>query len=101
MPTQRLSNLIDILLKPLCTEVKSYVRDDLDFLRHLPDTITPSDKLVTMDVTNLYTNITCTLGLKALEYWINKHPEKNKCPLQKRVHIRSVRNYIKEQCFQF
>jgi len=31
-PTHRLSNLIDILLKPYITEVKSYVRDDLDFL---------------------------------------------------------------------
>jgi hypothetical protein len=30
-PTQRLSNLLDIELKPLCCEVKSYVRDDLDF----------------------------------------------------------------------
>lgn len=36
-PTQRLSNLLDILLKPLCTDVKSYVKDDLDFLRHLPE----------------------------------------------------------------
>ena len=36
-PTQRLSNLLDIILKPLCHNVKSFVRDDLDFLRHLPD----------------------------------------------------------------
>jgi hypothetical protein len=61
-PTQRLSNLIDILLKPLCMEVKSYVRDDLDFLRHLPETITPSDKLVTMDA-----NITSTSGSGVLD----------------------------------
>lgn len=54
-PTQR--QLLDILLKPLCTEVKSFVRDDLDFLRYLPERVTPDDKIVTVDVTNLYTNI--------------------------------------------
>jgi hypothetical protein len=100
-PTQRLSNLIDSLLKPLCTEVKSYVRDDLDFLRHLPDTITPSDKLVTMDVTNLYTNITSTLGLKALEYWINKHPEKINSRFKKEFIIEASEIILKNNTFSF
>ena len=38
-PTQRLSNLLDVLLKPICQEIDSYVKDDIDFLRHLPTTI--------------------------------------------------------------
>lgn len=63
-------------MKPLCTEVKRFVRDDLDFLRYWPDRVTPSDKLVTMDVTNLYTNVISTLGLEALSYYIEKFPEK-------------------------
>ena len=29
--TQRLSNLLDILLKPLCQRVPSFIRDDMDF----------------------------------------------------------------------
>ena len=33
-PTQRLSNLLDIILKPLRHNVKSFVRDDLEFLQH-------------------------------------------------------------------
>ena len=75
-PTQRLSHLMDILLKPLCSEVKSYVRDDLDFLRYLPDKVNQDAKLVTMDVTNLYTNITIDLGINALKYWMNKNIHK-------------------------
>ena len=71
-PTQRLSNLLDIILKPLCHNVKSFVRDDLEFLRHLPDHVESNTTLVTLDVVNLYTNITARLGQEALCYWIEK-----------------------------
>ena len=30
--------------------------------------------LVSLDVTSLYTNINHELGVKSMEYWINKHP---------------------------
>ena len=75
-PTQRLSHLLDILLKPLCSGVKSYVRDDFDFLRHLPERVENNSKLVTLDVINLYSNISSSLGLEAVDYWISKNPEK-------------------------
>ncbi|XP_062579478.1 uncharacterized protein LOC134241451 [Saccostrea cucullata] len=75
-PTQRLSHLLDILLKPLCSGVKSYVRDDFDFLRHLPEKVENNSELVTLDVINLYSNISSSLGLEAVDYWISKNPEK-------------------------
>ncbi|XP_062612905.1 uncharacterized protein LOC134274656 [Saccostrea cucullata] len=100
-PTQHLSQLLDILLKPLCTEVKSYVRDDLDFLRHLPDKILPSETLVTMDVTNLYTNIISTLGLKALKYWIDKHPEKINYRFTKDFILEATEIVLKNNTFSF
>ncbi len=33
-PTHRLSNLIDILLRPYIKQIKRYVRDDINFLNH-------------------------------------------------------------------
>lgn len=60
----------------MCTDVKSYVKDDLDFLRHLPEKINKNSKFITFDVINLYSNISNSLGLKAMEYWINRIPEK-------------------------
>ena len=42
----RLSNFIDIVLKPLCEHVLSFIRDDLDFLNHLPETIDENALLV-------------------------------------------------------
>ena len=55
--TQRLSNFIDIILKPLCQEVPSFIRDDLDFLTHLPEIAPVNSELITFDVVSLYTNI--------------------------------------------
>ena len=71
-PTHRLSSLIDILLKPFIKHVSSYVRDDIDFLNHLPDQIHDNELLVSFDVTSLYSNITHQLGYQAIKYWLNK-----------------------------
>ena len=69
-PTRPLSNLIDILLKPFLLHVKSYVKDNLDFLskcsrKNYEDTLP-----VTFDVVNLYTNTPHTFELEALDYWL-------------------------------
>ena len=60
--THTLSNLIDILLKSFLKHVKSYVRDDIDFLQYMPKTISEDKILVSFDVTSLYTNISHELG---------------------------------------
>lgn len=100
-PTQRLSHLMDILLKPLCSEVKSFVRDDLDFLRFLPDKVNHDAKLVTMDVTNLYTNITTDLGINALKYWINKYPQNINSRFSKEFILEASNLVLKNNTFSF
>lgn len=52
-PTQRLSNLIDIILKPLCNTIPSFIRDDMDFLNHLPKTVENNTTFRSFDVTSL------------------------------------------------
>ena len=74
-PSKRHSNFVDILLKPLLFKIKSYVKDDFDFLKKCKRNITENSKLVSFDVTRLYTSITHELGLKAIEYWLDKYPE--------------------------
>ena len=73
--THRLSNFIDILLKPMVKHVKSFIRDSTDYLYHLPKTVSPDSYLVSFDIENLYSNITHELGLEAINYWLDKHPE--------------------------
>ena len=55
-PTKRLSNFFDILLKPLLSKIKN-VKDDFDFLKKCKKNLTKNSKLVSFDVTSLYTNI--------------------------------------------
>ena len=100
-PTQRLSNLLDIILKPLCKNVKSYVRDDLDFLRHLPNQVDSNAKLVTLDVVNLYTNITTTLGLKALDFWIDNYRNEIDQRFNKEFLLEATEIVLKNNIFTF
>ena len=72
--THRLSNLMDILLRPFTNRVKSYLRDTMDFLNHLPDTVSYDTVLVSFDVESFYSNIPHVLGLEAIQFWLEQHP---------------------------
>jgi hypothetical protein len=52
------------------SEVHSFIRDDLEFLDHLPTTVNPNCELVSFDVVNLYTNIPHDLGISAITFWM-------------------------------
>ena len=74
-PTRRLSNLIDILLKPFLIHIKSYIKDNLDFLAKCSRENKWDTILTTFDVVGLYSNIPHEYGLEAFEYWLDKFPE--------------------------
>ena len=86
--THRLSNLIDILLKPFIKQVKSFIRDYIDFLSYTPNIVPEKATLVSFDVTSLYTNISHDLGLEAIQFWFEKHPEL--------IHKRFTKEFIME-----
>ena len=73
--TSGLSDFLDILLKPYLKHVKSYVRDSVDFLNQLPKEKNEKEVLITLDVTDMYTNIDHNLAKEAIEYWLTTHPE--------------------------
>ena len=74
-PARPLSNLINILLKPSLLHVKSYVKDNLDFLLKCSRENYEDTLIVMFDVVNLCTNIPHTFGLVAQDYWLENHPE--------------------------
>ena len=65
-PTQRLSNLIEILLK-------TSIKDGWDFLRKLPTKIPFHSIMHSCDNSSLYTSITNELGKEAISYWLHKN----------------------------
>ena len=74
-PLKSLSAIVQQLLEPFTQKVKSFTRDTWDLLNKLPPTVEKGTKLISLDVKDLYTNIDNALGLKAVEYYMEKYPE--------------------------
>ena len=67
-PTERISMMLDIILQPLLSSTKSYIKDTPDFLRKLDRiSILPEENFFTLDVTSLYTNIPLEESLDIME----------------------------------
>jgi len=74
-PTERISGLIDHLLRPYVPLPPSYVKDTTDFVNHIErlPRLEASDLLVTLDVTSLYTNIPNEESLQTARDTLHKH----------------------------
>ena len=90
-PTSNLSRLIDKLLRPFMMNLPSYVRDSIDLLRQAQQWESePNEEylLLTMDVSNMYMNVSEDLGIQAIKFFVEKHPEL--------LHPRSFLDFIVE-----
>ena len=70
-PTRKLSNFLDLILKPLTKHVRSNIKDNIEYLKTCKRNVTDDTVLVTFDVYSLYTNIPHEFGLRAIEYFIS------------------------------
>ena len=64
IPTRQLSNLNEILLKPLISTLKTYIKNDCDFLRKLPTKMPFDSTMYSYDIYRLYTSIPTELGIE-------------------------------------
>ena len=99
--THRLSNLLDILLRPYTKHVKSNLRDTTDFLNNLPDKIQEDTLLATFDIEALYSNIPHELGIEAVKYWLNKHPETLENRFSKSFILEGIQLILENNTFCF
>ena len=100
-PTSRLSNFVDLLIKPFTSHVQSYLRDTIDFLNYLPEIVPENTILASFDVTSLYTNITHELGVHSIKFWLNKHPESLHPRFNKQFVIDSITLILTNNSFTF
>ena len=63
-PTQGISGLLNKILTPVGS-LKTYIKDDWDFIRKLPSHVDHPCALASCDVVSLYTGIPHDLGLEA------------------------------------
>ena len=99
--TSRLSNLIDIILKPLVHHVPSYLRDTTDFLKHLPTNVKDHTILASFDVESLYSNICNDLGLTAIKHWVDTKRSDIPDRFTTDFILESLKFIIENNSFQF
>ena len=99
--THRLSNLIDILLRPLTKRVNSYLRDTTDFLNHLTSDVSENTLYAKFDVDSLYSNIPHELGNEAINYWLRKFPNDSPARFPKNFILEGINFILKNNIFCF
>ena len=83
------------------SKLKSYVKDDFDFLQKCNRNLTKNSKLISFDVASLYINIPHELGLKAIDYWLDKYPELIHSILNKFFIVKALKLVLKNNDFVF
>ena len=97
----RLSNFLDIILKPYLKYVKSHVKDDIDILKYIPKNVSKGTILSSFDVKSLYSNIPHNFGLTAIKYWIDKYPETLPERISKEFIIQGMKFILENNFFLF
>ena len=69
-PTQNASKLLEKILTPLVPTQSTYIKDDWDFIKKIPQKLEFECNLFGCDVESLYTSINLDLGIQAITYWI-------------------------------
>ena len=100
-PTERLSSFVDKLLQPIAQIQDSYLKDTTHFIRFIESTRVPRNAfLVSMDVTNLYMNISqgegITIVCNAYENFHTNNP-----PIATNFLREMLSLLLKESSFQF
>lgn len=99
--THRLSDLLDLLLRPYVKHIKSHIRDSTDFLNSLPEKVPTDTSLVSFDIVNLYSNIAHDLGIRAIDYWLEKYPEELESRFSKQFILEGMELILKNNTFYF
>ena len=90
-----------MLLKPFLIHIKSYIKDNLDFLAKCSRENKLDTILTTFDVAGLYSNIPHEYGLEAIEYWLDKYPESLHPRFSKEFVLESVKFTLENNNLNF
>ena len=99
--TKGISKLLEKILTPLVEHQRTYIKDERDFLRKFPKNIGADCYIICCDIISLYTSIPNSLGLRAIEYWIEKLPEKIPTRFTKEFILEGVQFVLENNFFCF
>lgn len=102
-PTSKLSELIDILLKPFLIVVPAYIRDSTDFLNKIysRNSSYSNPRIITADIKAMYPNIDRKLGIRAIKYFLINYPSLLHPRFNKDFVIEAIELILQNSSFQF
>ena len=71
--TSGISQMIDIILKPILSHIPHILRDSFDFVERCNHAVPDETLLGTADIKALYTNLSKELVFTAIKYWVNRY----------------------------
>ena len=92
---------LHIVLLPLVCSITSYVKDSVDFLKQLPQTVRFDATFCTFDVVNLYGSIPHELGIEAISYWINRSKHLLPSRIDHDFIVEGIKLILENSIFQF
>ena len=99
--TNRFCDFIDKILRPYLGKVKSYIRDDIDSNSKILRTADKTRRLLTFDISIMYTNIDKYLGQEAIKYLLQKHPSSKPRNIDNEFILQSLRIILEKNAFNF
>ena len=103
-PLSKLSELIDILLKPFVSKIESHIRDAFDFKNKLRP-VSPSEIedviVVVADIEDMYNNLKLPLGTRSTSNWLDRFPELLHYRFSKEFVIEGLKLILSNANFQF
>ena len=90
--TSGLSQMIDIILKPIIKFIPHILEDSFDLQERIDKDIPDNAYLGSCDIKALYTNISKQLAMKAIDFWVTKHGDT--LPLFKRFNKAFILNAL-------
>ena len=95
-PTEKISALTDLFLKPHLPKIKSYLKDSTDFIKRLEalPRLKEGTLLCTLDVSSLYTNIPNLEGRRAVAKLLVKHRKQSKGPEPTNTSVCQMLNMV-------
>jgi hypothetical protein len=81
-PTEMLSQFVDLHINPMLKHIGSYIKDTKHFIDMCKDiTLEQDDKIITLDISSLYTNIPHEEGIEAILKFMTPHLGKQKAEM--------------------
>ena len=99
--TRGLSKLLEKILKPMVLQLKTYIKDEFDFVGKIPRNVNDGVYAVSCDVMSLYTKIPTELGIEAIDYWLTKFPNLFPRRFTRSFILEAIRFVLENNYFSF